>query len=128
MAGYRVRAEEADPGSRTRGQVIFSILFLLLVVFCDVLLGRMLYDSMTDVDAIQVKQLKVEGGLHYLSEKKVADYFLSNYDNLNLLTMDLSKVRRYLLNLPTPSPGNIFTVNPKTMYEIFFRIFTIIEE
>ena len=36
MAGYRVRAEEADPGSRTRGQVIFSILFLLLVVFSDV--------------------------------------------------------------------------------------------
>ncbi|WP_406042758.1 cell division protein FtsQ/DivIB [Succinimonas sp.] len=100
MAGYRVRAEEADPGSRTRGQVIFSILFLLLVVFCDVLLGRMLYDSMTDVDAIQVKQLKVEGGLRYLSEKKVADYFLSNYDNLNLLTMDLSKVRRYLLKMP----------------------------
>ncbi len=100
MAGYRVRAEEADPRSRTRGQVIFSILFLLLVVFSDVLLGRMLYDSMTDVDAIQVKQLKVEGGLRYLSEQKVADYFLSNYDNLNLLTMDLSKVRRYLLKMP----------------------------
>lgn len=100
MAGYRVRAETSEPRGRTRGEVIFGILFLALVVLADVLLGRMLYESMTDVDAIQVRKLQVEGHLHYLSEKKVADYFLSNYDNLNLLTMDLSRVRHYLLKMP----------------------------
>ena len=59
MAGYRVRAETSEPRGRTRGEVIFGILFLALVVLADVLLGRMLYESMTDVDAIQVRKLQV---------------------------------------------------------------------
>ncbi len=99
-----------------KGQLIFGIVFLCAVILTDFLFARYLYHSMTEVDAIPVRQLQVDGELNYLTQKDVADYFLNNYDNLNLLTMDLGRVRKYLLEMPWVRSVSVRKRLPNILY------------
>lgn len=91
---------EPEVFRQTRGQMIGGILFLAIVLISDFFLARFIYVSMTDVDAIPVRKIQVEGNLTTLSKKDVEEYFLRNPSNHNLLTMDLIKVRDYMEQMP----------------------------
>ncbi len=91
---------EQEVYHRSKGQLFGGMFFLVLVIVLDVFLVRIIYVSMTDVDAIPVRKIQVEGDLSTLTKKDIEEFFLKNPSNHNLLTMDLLDVRDYMLQMP----------------------------
>ena len=86
-------ATRSESDRVTRGQLIGRITRFLLVVLFEVYLVHWVYVNMTAVDSIQVRHILVEGNFQYLNRTDVENYFTNNYNQYNLLTMDLNEVR-----------------------------------
>ncbi len=95
-----VRIDKNVQRRRTRGEMLGGLLFLCIVVVANIYVVYQLYQSMTDVGAIPVRQVQVEGRLNVLTPQDIEEYFLRNPENQNLLTMDLFKVGDYMKTMP----------------------------
>ena len=66
---------EQEVYHRSKGQLFGGMFFLVLVIVLDVFLVRIIYVSMTDVDAIPVRKIQVEGDLSTLTKKDIEEFF-----------------------------------------------------
>lgn len=96
----RSRVKNQETSGRSRGDLFLSISFLLAVICFEVWAVSSLYFSMTKVNAIPVKQIQIDGELHYLTKSEIEQYVLNDPNASNLLTMELVDVRHYMESIP----------------------------